>query len=80
LRLRAIPVFLPINPPGVKSEEITRWQGTFGAKGLRFNAWPTARHEPQRPPRADPASPERFAEASPLVAEHKVMKITKFYE
>ena len=38
----------PMKPPGVRSEAITRWQGTCGAKGLRFKAWPTARQERQR--------------------------------
>jgi hypothetical protein len=33
----------PVKPPSCRSDAITRWHGTLGAKGLRRIAWPTAR-------------------------------------
>lgn len=32
-------------PPRVRSEAMTRWQGTIGANGLRFIPCPTARED-----------------------------------
>ena len=52
---RAGPDILPWKPPGVRSEAMTRWQGTSGANGLARRAWPMARGDRQRSRQANAA-------------------------